>query len=83
MKSFKDYMTERCWPGYKPAPGKKAYAKGSCVKEEVEKIFNAYKTYNYTQFYNEASNCESFAEEWMINYIQKLLKINTELIQHK
>jgi hypothetical protein len=38
MKSFKDYMTERCWPGYKPAPGKKAYAKGSCVKEEVEQI---------------------------------------------
>jgi len=36
MKSFKDYMTERCWPGYKPAPGKKAYAKGSCVKEERE-----------------------------------------------
>ena len=38
MKSFKDYMTERCWPGYKPAPGKKAYDKGSCVKEEVEQI---------------------------------------------
>jgi hypothetical protein len=38
MKSFKDYMTERCWPGYKPAPGKKAYAKGSCVKEEIEQI---------------------------------------------
>ena len=26
-------MRERCWPGYKPTPGKKAYAKGSCVKE--------------------------------------------------
>jgi hypothetical protein len=50
------------------------------VKEEVEKIFNAYKTYNYTQFYNEASNCESFAEEWMINYIQKLLKINIIIV---
>ena len=36
MKSFKELMAERCWPGYKPAPGKKAYAKGSCVKEEVE-----------------------------------------------
>ena len=26
-------MRERCWPGYKPTPGRKAYAKGSCVKE--------------------------------------------------
>ena len=26
-------LKERCWPGYKPTPGKKAYAKGSCVKE--------------------------------------------------
>ena len=38
MKTFKELMAERCWPGYKPAPGKKAYAKGSCVKEEVEQI---------------------------------------------
>ena len=38
MKSFKELMAERCWPGYKPAPGKKAYAKGSCVKEEVKQI---------------------------------------------
>jgi len=44
MKTFKQLMNEidllnldeRCWPGYKPAPGKKAYAKGSCVKEERE-----------------------------------------------
>jgi hypothetical protein len=38
MKTFKELVAERCWPGYKPAPGKKAYAKGSCVKEEVEQI---------------------------------------------
>lgn len=37
MKSFKEYLEEkRCWPGYKPAPGKKAYSPGSCVKEEEE-----------------------------------------------
>ena len=34
MKSFKDYLKERCWSGYKPVPGKKAYSKGSCVKED-------------------------------------------------
>ena len=32
----KDFVTERCWPGYKPAPGKPAYSKGSCVKEEIK-----------------------------------------------
>jgi hypothetical protein len=35
MKSFKSYISERCWPGYKETPGKKAYSKGSCVKEEM------------------------------------------------
>ena len=32
--TFKEFVTERCWPGYKPTPGKTAYSKGSCVKEE-------------------------------------------------
>ena len=36
MKKFKQHLDERCWPGYKPAPGKKAYAKGSCVKEGLD-----------------------------------------------
>jgi hypothetical protein len=34
MKTFKQYLNERCWSGYKPVPGKKAYSKGSCVKED-------------------------------------------------
>jgi hypothetical protein len=35
MKTFKYYIQEkRCWPGYKPVPGKKAFEPGSCVKEE-------------------------------------------------
>jgi hypothetical protein len=38
MKSFKQYLDERCWPGYKSVPGKKAYSPGSCVKEEVEEL---------------------------------------------
>jgi hypothetical protein len=38
MRKFKDFMTEagRCWKGYKPVPGKKAYTPGSCVKEEIK-----------------------------------------------
>lgn len=40
MRKFKDFITEagRCWKGYKPVKGKKAYTPGSCVKEEVEQI---------------------------------------------
>jgi hypothetical protein len=37
-KSFKDFVTEagRCWAGYKPVKGKKAFSPGSCVKEDYE-----------------------------------------------
>ena len=40
MKKFKQFLkedasvNERCWDGYKPTPGKKAYEKGSCMKDE-------------------------------------------------
>ena len=36
MKSFKSFIDEagRCWSGYKPVKGKKAYSPGSCVKED-------------------------------------------------
>jgi len=36
MKTFKQYIGERCWTGYKPVPGKKPYSKGSCTKEEID-----------------------------------------------
>lgn len=38
MISFAEFITEkdRCWPGYKPTPGKKAYSQGSCVKEDEQ-----------------------------------------------
>lgn len=39
MKTFRSHLEEkRCWPGYKPAPGKEAYSKDSCVKEESEQL---------------------------------------------
>ena len=36
MITFKEFITEkgRCWTGYKPVPGKKAFSPGSCVKED-------------------------------------------------
>ena len=38
MLKFKQFLDERCWPGYKETPGKKAYSKGSCTKEETEAL---------------------------------------------
>jgi len=37
MKTWAEFITlrERCWPGYKSVPGKKAYSPGSCVKESA------------------------------------------------
>ena len=35
MKSFKSHISERCWDGHKPVPGKKPYTPGSCVKEDL------------------------------------------------
>lgn len=40
MKTFKQHIDERCWPGYKPVSGKTAYSKGSCVKEEIDEAVN-------------------------------------------
>jgi hypothetical protein len=40
MKSLKSFMSERCWPGYKAKPGKKAYSDGSCVKEDLRNWFD-------------------------------------------
>jgi len=47
MKEDYDYETleldeaSRCWTGYKPKPGKKAYSPGSCVKEEEVELDEA------------------------------------------
>ncbi len=40
MKKFSDFLKERCWPGYKSVPGKKAYSPGSCVKEDLRQWFD-------------------------------------------
>jgi hypothetical protein len=43
MKTLKDFISERCWPGYTEKPGKKAYDKGSCVKEELDEASAAWQ----------------------------------------
>ena len=43
MKTLKDFIAERCWPGHKPVPGKKPYSPGSCVKEELDEASAAWQ----------------------------------------
>jgi hypothetical protein len=42
MKKWSEFLSlrERCWPGYKSVPGKKAYSPGSCVKEDLRQWFD-------------------------------------------
>jgi hypothetical protein len=35
MKKWSEFLEGRCWPGYKPKPGKKAFSPGSCMKESA------------------------------------------------
>lgn len=46
-KTYLEKKEDRCWDGYEPTPGKKAYSKGSCQKksqkaEKSEKPFLGY-----------------------------------------
>jgi len=37
MAKKKTKRKSRCWKGYEPVPGKKAYEKGSCRPKSVKK----------------------------------------------
>lgn len=39
-KLFESELEERCWDGYEPVQGKKAYEKGSCRKKEESHLFD-------------------------------------------
>jgi len=49
MKTFKSFVAEKCWPGYKSVPGKKAYSPGSCMKEDISE--------EWSQKYKSSINC--------------------------
>jgi len=36
MIKFKEWLEGRCWKGYEPVPGKKAYADDSCQPKKKE-----------------------------------------------
>ena len=40
LKGFTPF-TKRCWAGYSPVPGKKAYSKGSCRKKSPMTAYEA------------------------------------------
>jgi hypothetical protein len=52
MKTLKDFLENRCWPGYKPKSGKTPYSPGSCVKEEDMEE-------NWSQKYKSSIDCNN------------------------
>jgi hypothetical protein len=49
MKTFKSFVAEKCWPGYKRVPGKEEYSPGSCMKEDISE--------GWSQKYKSSINC--------------------------
>ena len=59
MKKFSEFLTlrERCWPGYKSVPGKKAYSPGSCVKEEWSQKYKSSIDCNNPKGFSQKAHC--------------------------
>ena len=77
MKSFRAFLEEkRCWPGYKPVPGKKAYEPGSCVKEEVELDEAIPKTTNYALIHS--SSKKIIAKGNKAEMMKKMKELNAK-----
>ena len=70
MKKFSEFrLNERCWPGYKSVPGKKAYSPGSCVKEGWSQKYKNSIDCNNPKGFSQKAHCagkkknESIAED--------------------
>jgi hypothetical protein len=57
MKTFQEYITEkgRCWTGYKPVRGKKAFSPGSCekVSENINHTYSKNEKQHHTHVANQ------------------------------
>jgi hypothetical protein len=69
MKTFKQHiqeLEERCWTGYKPVPGKKAFSKGSCKKEGIEYDVEYYEMLDEDNVqHTHIAHYENHNGEWM------------------
>ncbi len=71
MKKLSEFLSlsERCWPGYKSVPGKKAYSPGSCVKEGWSQKYKNSIDCNNPKGFSQKAHCagkkknESIAED--------------------
>lgn len=41
QSGWSPFTKSRCWKGYEPTPGKKAYSKGSCRKKSPMTAYEA------------------------------------------
>lgn len=57
MKKFSDFLEGRCWPGYKPKPGKQPYSPGSCVKEDWSQKYKSSIDCNNPKGFSQKAHC--------------------------
>jgi hypothetical protein len=84
MKTFKSYLDERCWKGYKPVPGKKAYSKGSCQKEDIDYDIELYESddeYEYTHSVEMLDEEGEFFDLFLVAESDEDAELQTELIE--
>ena len=62
----------RCWPNYKPAPGKTAYSKGSCIPRQTSAGFKMRGPvmYSYGDSANSTTNVQPQQNENLISALQ-------------
>ena len=62
----------RCWPNYKPAPGKTAYSKGSCIPRQTSGGFKMRGPvmYSYGDSANSTTNVQPKQNENLISALQ-------------
>ena len=84
MKTFKSYLDERCWKGYKPDPGKKAYSKGSCQKEDIDYDIELYESddeYEYTHSVEMLDEEGEVFDLFLVAESDEDAELQTELIE--
>jgi len=57
MKKWSEFLEGRCWPGYKPKPGKKAFSPGSCMKESWSQKYKSSINCSHPKGFSQKAHC--------------------------
>ena len=81
-----EYVDEagRCWKGYKPVKGKKAYSDGSCTKEDIEVVGDYLMEAGLV---SSANDVDAFfthmSDEWKLHVIESINSLLADKAQQE